>query len=183
MYNSKWHEKKLMRQLELMRMVVALICWAESLRIKNSKLQGNLKIYLASEVAPWVVIAQSTIQTSIKSWPRLQLLTNLSLTSWGEDFSWLLLWGVPHKHTQISSIRYEVLSWDSSVLVDNRHTQNLLPHWQWSNSDGVYNHLISQFLTLQFAWAQSCFPGHPQSHLCLDRLIWKQSRDAPNAAH
>lgn len=41
-----------MRQLELMRMVVALICWGESLRIKNFKLQGDLKIYLASEVAP-----------------------------------------------------------------------------------------------------------------------------------
>lgn len=51
MYNCKWHEKKLMRQLELVRMVAALICWGESL-IKYFKLHRNLKIYLAPEVAP-----------------------------------------------------------------------------------------------------------------------------------
>lgn len=50
MYNSKWHQKKLMRQLELMRMVVALICWGESL--KEFQTPGKPKIYLASEVAP-----------------------------------------------------------------------------------------------------------------------------------
>lgn len=50
--NSKWHEKKLMRLLELMGMMVALMHWEESLGIKDSELQGDLNIYLAPEVAP-----------------------------------------------------------------------------------------------------------------------------------
>lgn len=60
MYNCKWHEKKLMGQLELVRMVPALIRWGESL-LKYFKLHRNLNIYLASQVALRVVIVQSTI--------------------------------------------------------------------------------------------------------------------------
>lgn len=62
MYDSKWHEQKLIKQLELIRMVVAFIFWGGSLGIKNSMLQGSLKINIAYEVASRVVIAQNTIQ-------------------------------------------------------------------------------------------------------------------------
>lgn len=178
MYNSKWHENKLMRQLELMRMVVALICWGESLRIKNFKLQGDLKIYLASEVAPWVVIAQSTIQTYIKSWPRLQLLTNLPLASQGQDFIWLLLQGVCiQTHTNLEYLMWHFIAKLRCPGRKQAYSEcppllTVTKFW-W-----CFNHLVSQFLTC--TWACSYFPEHCQSHLCPDRHISKQSKDTVN---
>lgn len=65
--NSKCHEQKLKRQLEHRRVVVAFISWGEPLQIKKFRLQGNLKINLASKVAPRTVIAQNTIQACINS--------------------------------------------------------------------------------------------------------------------
>lgn len=50
--NSKCHEQKLKRQLGHTRVLVALMFWGESFQIKNSRLQGRLKINLASVVAP-----------------------------------------------------------------------------------------------------------------------------------
>jgi len=66
MYDSKWHEQKWIEKLELIRMVVAFIFWGGSLGIKNSMLQGSLKINIAYKVVPRVVTAQNTIQEYIQ---------------------------------------------------------------------------------------------------------------------
>lgn len=66
---------------------IPFIFWGGSLGIKNSMLQGSLKINIAYKVVPRVVTAQNTIQEYIQFWPRHKYLTYFPMSSWWQDFS------------------------------------------------------------------------------------------------